>query len=170
LLNPGDFLEGAAFHAHDENEHLETVPNPNIAPSRAPTPHSMTMHIGMPAEHISAFMRGWRSITPPMASVFEQCVGPAVHRLLPLQIIYDLEELVFCVNMCLAELPLLKMVKREHVSAARELRAGLRLALANVKPYLKILRKERPLIIRRLRAERRQWLRKRRRLFNRSRT
>jgi plasmid maintenance system antidote protein VapI len=136
-----------------------------------PTPHSMTMQIGMPAEHIIEFKRGWRSITPAMALAFEQCVGPAVHRLVALQLLYDLEERALWVKMHLAILPPINRVKKEHVSAMRERRADLRLALVKVKPHLKILAKERASIIRRLRAERRQWLNQRRRLsFDRSRT
>jgi len=72
-----------------------------------------------------------------------------------LQVIYDLEERVFLLNVFLATLPVLKNVKKEHVLTIKRRRADLRLALAKVKPVLKMAKKKRVLIMRRIRAARR---------------
>jgi plasmid maintenance system antidote protein VapI len=120
-----------------------------------PTPYSLTMQIGMPPENIIELMKGERSFTPEIVLVLEQCFGPPVRSLVDLQIIYHLEERVFFLKVALAMLPVLKMVKKEHVLTIKRRRADLRLALAKVKPVLKMAKKERVLIMRRLRAERR---------------
>jgi plasmid maintenance system antidote protein VapI len=122
---------------------------------RGPTPYSLTMQIGMPPENIIELMKGERSFTPEIVLVLEQCFGPPVRRLVDLQIIYDLEELVFFLKVALATFPVLKMVKKGHVLTIKRRRADLRLALAKVKPLLKMTKKERVLIMRRVRAERR---------------
>jgi len=120
-----------------------------------PTPHSLTMQIGMPLENIIELMKGQRSFTPAIVLVLEQCFGPPVRSLVDLQVIYDLEERVFLLNVFLATLPVLKNVKKEHVLTIKRRRADLRLALAKVKPVLKMAKKKRVLIMRRIRAARR---------------
>ena len=60
-----------------------------------PTPHSLTMQIGMPLENIIELMKGQRSFTPAIVLVLEQCFGPPVRSLVDLQVIYDLEERLF---------------------------------------------------------------------------
>jgi plasmid maintenance system antidote protein VapI len=120
-----------------------------------PTPHSLTMQIGMPLENIIELMKGQRSFTPAIVLVLEQCFGPPVRSLVDLQVIYDLEERVFFLKVFLATLPVLKNVKKEHVLTIKRRRADLRLALAKVKPVLKMAKKKRVLIMRRIRAARR---------------
>jgi plasmid maintenance system antidote protein VapI len=120
-----------------------------------PTPHSLTMQIGMPLENIIELMKGQRSFTPAIVLVLEQCFGPPVRSLVDLQVIYDLEERVFFLKVFLATLPVLKNVKKEHVLTIKRRRADLRLALAKVKPVLKMAKKKRVLIMRRIPAARR---------------
>jgi plasmid maintenance system antidote protein VapI len=120
-----------------------------------PTPHSLTMQIGMPLENIIELMKGQRSFTPAIVLVLEQCFGPPVRSLVDLQVIYDLEERVFFLKVLLTIFPVLKMVKKEQKEDIRRRRAIGRLALVKVKPTLKMLRKERVLIMRRIRAARR---------------
>jgi plasmid maintenance system antidote protein VapI len=120
-----------------------------------PTPHSLTMQIGMPLENIIELMKGQRSFTPAIVLVLEQCFCPPVRSLVDLQVIYDLEERVFFLKVFLATLPVLKNVKKEHVLTIKRRRADLRLALAKVKPVLKMAKKKRVLIMRRIRAARR---------------
>jgi plasmid maintenance system antidote protein VapI len=120
-----------------------------------PTPHSLTMQIGMPLENIIELMKGQRSFTPAIVLVLEQCFGPPVRGLVDLQVIYDLEERVFFLKVFLTTLPVLKNVKKEHVLTIKRRRADLRLALAKVKPVLKMAKKKRVLIMRRIPAARR---------------
>jgi len=120
-----------------------------------PTPYSLTMQIGMPPENIIELMKGERSFTPAIVLVLEQCFGPPVRSLVDLQIIFYLEESVFFLKVALRILPVLKMVKKEHLLTTKRRRDDLRLALAKVKPILRLAKRERVLIMRRLRAERR---------------
>src|SRR5262249_30942033 len=110
-----------------------------------PTPHSMTMDIGMPAENITQLTRGELSFTREMASIFERRFGPIVHHLVTLQNFYDLEMYAWQVEVLFAKRKIFRRISRENRWAVSKEEEA---ALADIRDIIRtIVRKKRVMIM-----------------------